>query len=135
MCKWLQTLKLIKSNQITVNVFSSCLQLVESLSYFIQKSDEVHSCPAVTHSLQYFYTASSGISSFPELLTVGMVDGQPFSYYDSEIQKEIPKQDWMAKAEAPEYWAIETQASINAEQVLKVSIDIMKKRFNQTGGE
>lgn len=135
MCKWLQTLKLIKSNQISVNVFSSCLQLVESLSYFIQKSDEVHSCPAVTHSLQYFYTASSGISSFPELVTVGMVDGQPFSYYDSEIQKEIPKQDWMAKAEGPEYWAIQTQSSINAEQVLKASIDIVKKRFNQTGGE
>ncbi|XP_039876319.1 class I histocompatibility antigen, F10 alpha chain-like isoform X3 [Simochromis diagramma] len=92
------------------------------------------SAAAVTHSLQYFYTASSGISSFPELLTVGMVDGQPFSYYDSKIGKEIPKQDWMAKAEAPEYWAIQTQASINAEQVLKVSIDIMKKRFNQTGG-
>ncbi|XP_039461592.1 H-2 class I histocompatibility antigen, Q9 alpha chain-like isoform X2 [Oreochromis aureus] len=89
---------------------------------------------AVTHSLQYFYTASSGIPSFPEFVTVGMVDGQPFTYYDSNIRKEIPKQDWMAKAEGPKYWDSQTLASIGDEQTFKASINIVKQRFNQTGG-
>lgn len=100
-----------------------------------RKSDEVHSCSAVRHSLQYFYTASSGIPSFPEFLTVGMVDGEPFSYYDSKIGKEIPKQDWMAKAEGPEYWDRQTQISIGSQQSFKNNIDVAKQRFNQTGGE
>nr|ACQ83468.1 MHC class I alpha antigen [Oreochromis niloticus] len=89
---------------------------------------------AVRHSLQYFYTASSGIPSFPEFLTVGMVDGEPFSYYDCKIGKEIPKQDWMAKAEGPEYWDRQTQISIGAQQSFKNNIDVAKQRFNQTGG-
>lgn len=57
------------------------------------------SCATVTHLLQYFYTASSGIPHFPEFVTMGVLDGQPFTYYDSKIKKESPKQDWMAKSE------------------------------------
>uniref|UniRef100_A0A3B3TJC9 Ig-like domain-containing protein n=1 Tax=Poecilia latipinna TaxID=48699 RepID=A0A3B3TJC9_9TELE len=87
-----------------------------------------------THSLKYFYTASSGIKNFPEFVTVGMVDGVPFSYYDSVIRKEIPKQDWMAKNEGPEYWERNTQKSIGSEQTFKANIGIAKERFNQTGG-
>ncbi|CAK6971633.1 H-2 class I histocompatibility antigen%2C Q9 alpha chain-like [Scomber scombrus] len=94
----------------------------------------IHSAAAVTHSLHYFYTASSGIPGFPEFLTVGLVDGQPISYYDSVIKKEIPKQDWMAKTEGPEYWERQTQVSIGTELTFKNNIDIAKQRFNQTGG-
>ncbi|KAF3707113.1 Major histocompatibility complex class I-related gene protein [Channa argus] len=92
-----------------------------------------HGAAAVTHSLKYFYTGSSGIPSFPDFLTVGLVDGQPISYYDSVIRKVIPKQDWMAQSEGPEYWESETQASIGAEPVFKGNIDTAKQRFNQTG--
>uniref|UniRef100_A0A3B5B3H3 Ig-like domain-containing protein n=1 Tax=Stegastes partitus TaxID=144197 RepID=A0A3B5B3H3_9TELE len=94
----------------------------------------VCSCASVTHSLQYFYTASSEVPGFPEFVTVGMVDGQPFSYYDSVIKKEIPKQDWIAKTEGPEYWESQTQVSIGTEQSFKANIEILKPRFNQTGG-
>ncbi|KAG7219330.1 hypothetical protein INR49_003448, partial [Caranx melampygus] len=94
----------------------------------------VFSSVTVTHSLKYFYTASSGIPNFPEFVTVGLVDGQLFSYYDSVIRKEIPKQDWIAQSEGPEYWERQTQRSIGSEQNFKANIDIVKSRFNQTGG-
>ncbi|MEQ2303103.1 hypothetical protein AMECASPLE_013287 [Ameca splendens] len=87
---------------------------------------------AVTHSLKYFYTASSGIKTFPEFVTVGMVDDQQISYYDSVIRREIPKQDWMEKMD-PDYWERNTQASIGAEQSFKADINIAMQRFNQTG--
>ncbi|KAM9386178.1 major histocompatibility complex class I-related gene protein-like isoform 2-T2 [Pholidichthys leucotaenia] len=89
---------------------------------------------AVKHSLQYFYTGSSGVPGFPGQVDVGMVDGQPISYYDSEIKKMIPKQDWMEKNEGPEYWERETQIHLGTQQAFKASIDVAKQRFNQTGG-
>uniref|UniRef100_A0A3Q2CFA8 Ig-like domain-containing protein n=1 Tax=Cyprinodon variegatus TaxID=28743 RepID=A0A3Q2CFA8_CYPVA len=87
-----------------------------------------------THSLKYFYTASSGLKNFPEFVDVGLVDDQPVSYYDSVIREKIPKQDWMAENEGPEYWKRGTERLIGTEQTYKANIDIVKQRFNQTGG-
>ncbi|KAM9384635.1 major histocompatibility complex class I-related gene protein-like isoform 1-T2 [Pholidichthys leucotaenia] len=89
---------------------------------------------AVTHSLQFFFTASSGVPGFPEFVGVGMVDGQQTEYYDSEIKKMIPKQDWMEKNEEPEFWERETNNLLGHQQTNIASIDILKQRFNQTGG-
>ncbi|XP_071357312.1 major histocompatibility complex class I-related gene protein [Trachinotus anak] len=93
-----------------------------------------HAASAVTHSLKYFYTASSGIPNFPEFVSLGVLDGQQMDYYDSNIKKVIPKQDWMAKNEGPEYWETQTQASIGDEQTFRGNIETAKNRFNQTGG-
>ncbi|KAM9386181.1 major histocompatibility complex class I-related gene protein-like [Pholidichthys leucotaenia] len=88
----------------------------------------------VPHSLQHFSTASSGVPGFPKFVVVGMIDGQQITYYDSEIKKVIPKQDWMEKNEGPEYWERHTQIEVGSQQVFKANIDIAKQRFNQTGG-
>nr|APD68785.1 MHC class I alpha antigen [Trachinotus ovatus] len=93
-----------------------------------------HDAAAVTHSLKYFYTGSSGIPNFPEFVNLGVLDGQQMDYYDSNIKKVIPKQDWMAKSEGPEYWERQTQTSIGDEQSFKVDIKTLSDRFNQTGG-
>ncbi|KAM9384602.1 major histocompatibility complex class I-related gene protein-like isoform 5-T8 [Pholidichthys leucotaenia] len=89
---------------------------------------------AVKHSLQYFLTTSSGVPGFPEFVAVGIVDGQQTEYYDSEIKKVIPKQDWMEKNVEPEFWERQTQNVIGFQQTFKVGIDILKQLFNQTGG-
>ncbi|XP_058608582.1 H-2 class I histocompatibility antigen, Q9 alpha chain-like [Onychostoma macrolepis] len=86
------------------------------------------------HSLQYFYTATSGLPNFPQFVTVGIVDGQPFTYYDSNIRRETPRQEWMAKSEGEEYWEGETQKTIGTEQSFVNNINVAKDRFNQTGG-
>nr|XP_023699460.1 class I histocompatibility antigen, F10 alpha chain-like [Paramormyrops kingsleyae] len=89
---------------------------------------------AATHSLQYVYSGSSGIPNLPEFMTVGLVDGEPFTYYDSNIRREVPRQEWMAKAVYAAYWDQQTQISMNTEPVFKNNIEIAKMRFNQTGG-
>ncbi|RXN15154.1 MHC class I antigen [Labeo rohita] len=86
------------------------------------------------HSLQYFYTGTSGLPNFPKFVTVGIVDGQTFSYYDSNIRRETPRQDWMAKSVGEDYWEQQTQVSIGDEQNFMNNINVVKDRFNQTGG-
>uniref|UniRef100_A0A8C7X3F3 MHC class I-like antigen recognition-like domain-containing protein n=1 Tax=Oryzias sinensis TaxID=183150 RepID=A0A8C7X3F3_9TELE len=60
--------------------------------------------PTVTHSLRYLHSASSGIPGFPGFVTVVLVDGQPFSYYDSVVRRELPRQSWMVQTEDPDFW-------------------------------
>eukprot|EP00063_Salmo_salar_P022132 XP_013996967.1 PREDICTED: BOLA class I histocompatibility antigen, alpha chain BL3-7-like [Salmo salar] len=88
----------------------------------------------VTHSLKYFYTASSGVPNFPEFMVVGMVDGVQIDHYDSNSQRMVPKQDWMNKQTEAEYWERETGIAFDSQQVFKDDVNILKQRFNQSGG-
>ncbi|XP_062401231.1 class I histocompatibility antigen, F10 alpha chain-like isoform X2 [Sardina pilchardus] len=85
------------------------------------------------HTLQYVYTATSGISDIPDFISVGILDGVEISYYDPSLKRNIPKQDWMGPLDQ-EYWNSETGISKNYEQIFKVDLDILGKRFNHTKG-
>ncbi|XP_072769716.1 major histocompatibility complex class I-related gene protein-like isoform X1 [Nerophis lumbriciformis] len=96
---------------------------------------QMHSVTPVIHTLQYFHTASSQVPNFPEFVSVGYVDGVEIIYYDSNIRKAESKQDWMNKitAEDPKYWQRQTEISVGNEFNDKHSLEVLKKRFNQTG--
>ncbi|XP_061922695.1 class I histocompatibility antigen, F10 alpha chain-like [Entelurus aequoreus] len=91
---------------------------------------------SVIHTLKYFYTSSSQVPNFPEFVIVGYVDEVQIDYCDSESRKAEAKQDWMNQIteEDPNYWQRQTENFVVAEQVDKVNIEILKKRFNHTGG-
>ncbi|XP_056431209.1 major histocompatibility complex class I-related gene protein-like [Gadus chalcogrammus] len=94
-----------------------------------------HDVSSVIHSLHTFATASSGLSTFPEFLIVHMVDEVQIEYYDSNTRRIITKQDWVDQAnEDPGYLESQTERRKGNQQVAKVSMGILKKRFNQTGG-
>ncbi|KAG5264896.1 hypothetical protein AALO_G00259220 [Alosa alosa] len=63
-----------------------------------------------------------------------MVDGNQFCHYDSVSKQAVPKQDWIKKHEGPKYWERETGIFMGSQQTYKANIDIIKERFNQTGG-
>ncbi|XP_061922687.1 class I histocompatibility antigen, F10 alpha chain-like [Entelurus aequoreus] len=108
-----------------MNLFLFCLLVVQ-----------MHSGAPVIHTLKYFYTSSSQVPNFPEFVMVGYVDEVQVVHYDSESRKAEAKQDWMNQIteENPNYWQRQTEGCVAAEQVDKVNIEILKKRFNQTGG-
>uniref|UniRef100_A0A3B3C816 Class I histocompatibility antigen, F10 alpha chain-like n=1 Tax=Oryzias melastigma TaxID=30732 RepID=A0A3B3C816_ORYME len=94
----------------------------------------INSAAAVTHSLRFLHTAAAGIPAFPEFVTVVLVDGQPFSYYDSQLRRELPRQSWTLQAEEPDFWERRTNKSIVDEQVFRSKVEMIKPSFNQTGG-
>ncbi|XP_061755452.1 class I histocompatibility antigen, F10 alpha chain-like isoform X6 [Nerophis ophidion] len=97
---------------------------------------QMHRVTPVIHTLQYFYTVSSQVPNFPEYVSVGYVDGVQISHYDSNSRKAEAKQDWMNKitAEDPKYWQRETEIGVGNELIGKHNLEVLKKRFNQTGG-
>ncbi|XP_036455147.1 class I histocompatibility antigen, F10 alpha chain-like [Colossoma macropomum] len=92
------------------------------------------SVEAASHSLQYIITATTSRIHFPEYTVVGLVDGEQFVYYDSNISKMIPKTEWMKKNEGEKYWNRETQKQEGAQEIFRANLDILMKRFNQTDG-
>ncbi|CAK6984278.1 major histocompatibility complex class I-related gene protein-like [Scomber scombrus] len=90
----------------------------------------------VIHTLKKFFTASSQVPNFPEFVVVGMVNDVQIHHYDSNTMRKEPKQDWMngITEDDPHYWERETQIFMGLQQEFKGNINILKKRFNQTGG-
>ncbi|XP_019746233.1 H-2 class I histocompatibility antigen, K-B alpha chain-like [Hippocampus comes] len=105
------------------------------LVLFVATLQTLNVTPA-RHTLRYFITASSQITKLPEYWEVAYVDGVQISHFDSNSRKTKAKLDWVNKiaTEDPDFWERELRGSIGNEQVFKVSLEIAKERFNQTGG-
>ncbi|XP_053190800.1 class I histocompatibility antigen, F10 alpha chain-like [Scomber japonicus] len=90
------------------------------------------------HSLKYIYTAFSkpvGLPGIHQFTAMGQMDGTMIDYYDSDIQRKVPKQDWMKVRLPSDYWEKGTQSRQSKQQWFKVNIDILKKRMNQTNDD
>ncbi|XP_044190659.1 major histocompatibility complex class I-related gene protein-like isoform X8 [Thunnus albacares] len=90
------------------------------------------------HSLTYIYTAFSkpvGLPGIHEFTALGLMDDRMIDYYDSDLKKKVPKQPWMKERLPADYWEKGTQSRLSKQQWFKDSIDILKKRMNQTDND
>ncbi|XP_064175871.1 H-2 class I histocompatibility antigen, alpha chain-like [Anguilla rostrata] len=84
--------------------------------------------------MKNFYTAVTAGIDFPEFTAVGMLDDEPFTYYDSDIKRKIPKTEWIKENVGADYWDRYTQILTGTQQTFKANIGIAMQRFNQTQG-
>ncbi|XP_060763921.1 class I histocompatibility antigen, Non-RT1.A alpha-1 chain-like [Neoarius graeffei] len=95
----------------------------------------VHPSSAGSHTLQYQYTAVGGIN-FTEFTAVGLVDGEQFVFYDTNIKEMIPKTELAQKisADDPDYWNRETKRMREEDDRFRDRLVNIIQSFNQTQG-
>ncbi|KAK7136578.1 hypothetical protein R3I93_016802 [Phoxinus phoxinus] len=95
--------------------------------------------PLVYSDLHSFITTYTGIKGLtaagtPEFSAVTTLDGEQIDYYDSDIKKLIPKQDWMEEFTSTELWTEDTEIRQYVQQIYRDNINFIMERFNQTHG-
>ncbi|XP_058022382.1 H-2 class I histocompatibility antigen, Q9 alpha chain-like isoform X1 [Ahaetulla prasina] len=92
---------------------------------------------ASSHSMKYFYTGISEPSQGqPHFVSLGFVDDQLFSSYDSHSRRMKPRVSWMEKVgqEDPQYWDRNTQNERSNEEVFREGLETLRLRYNQSEG-
>ncbi|XP_063152374.1 H-2 class I histocompatibility antigen, Q9 alpha chain-like isoform X2 [Candoia aspera] len=90
-----------------------------------------------SHSLKYFFSSMSDPSQgLPHFVSLGYVDGQVFVHYDSSSRTRQPRVSWMEQAgkEDPQYWDRETQNVRGTEELFRVDLETLRRRYNQSEG-
>uniref|UniRef100_A0A673MS38 Ig-like domain-containing protein n=1 Tax=Sinocyclocheilus rhinocerous TaxID=307959 RepID=A0A673MS38_9TELE len=88
------------------------------------------------HTFITLYTEINGqtVAGFPDISAVTTLDGQQIDYYDSEIKKLIPKQDWMKEFASEDRFKEYTEFRERVQQTNKINIRFIMERFNQSHG-
>ncbi|XP_068855727.1 class I histocompatibility antigen, F10 alpha chain-like isoform X2 [Aphelocoma coerulescens] len=87
----------------------------------------------VLHSLRYLHVAVSEPGpGVPQFVSVGFLDGIPFTRYDSERGRKVPLTPWMEKGAEPGYWDSETELCKGHQQVYAVNLERARDRYNES---
>ncbi|XP_016161179.1 PREDICTED: class I histocompatibility antigen, F10 alpha chain-like isoform X1 [Ficedula albicollis] len=87
----------------------------------------------VLHSLRYLHVAVSEPSlGIPQFMSVGYLDGIPFTRYDSERGRMEPLTQWIKDSADPEYWDRVTQICVGSQHVTAWNLQTVRDRYNQT---
>ncbi|XP_056438606.1 class I histocompatibility antigen, Gogo-B*0103 alpha chain-like [Gadus chalcogrammus] len=89
---------------------------------------------AEVHSLFYIYTAFTrpvGLPGIPEFSAMGLLDGRPIDYFDSDTQVKVPREDWMRERLDKEYWDKGTSSRRTKQQWFKDNLKIVTERLGK----
>ncbi|KAK2906602.1 hypothetical protein Q8A67_005587 [Cirrhinus molitorella] len=88
------------------------------------------------HNFTTTYTEMNGqmVAEIPEISSVTVLDGQPIDFYDAEIKKLIPRQDWMKEFASGGRFKEYTEFRERLQRTNEISIHVLMERFNQTHG-
>ncbi|XP_073339302.1 major histocompatibility complex class I-related gene protein-like [Pagrus major] len=96
-----------------------------------------HFASSVKHSLNYIFTASSGLPDFPEFVAEAVVDENLLVYCDNSKKIIELQHDWMKKVLENDPHQLEQYKGSCFKwdpPYFKATINILKQRFNQSGG-
>ncbi len=70
----------------------------------------------------------------PAFSSVTTLDWEQIDYYDSEIQKLIPRQDWMKEFTSGDRFKEYTEIRERVQQTNKINITVLMEQFNHSHG-
>ncbi|NWY66690.1 HA1F protein, partial [Erithacus rubecula] len=89
----------------------------------------------VLHSLRYLHVRVSEPSpGIPQFVSIGYLDGIPFTRYDSERGRVEPLTQWIKDGAEPEYWDEQTQISVRNQHMDARNLNNLRNRYNQSRG-
>uniref|UniRef100_A0A8C0UEN0 Ig-like domain-containing protein n=1 Tax=Cyanistes caeruleus TaxID=156563 RepID=A0A8C0UEN0_CYACU len=87
------------------------------------------------HSLHYLDVAVSEPSpGVPQFMSLGFMDGIPFTRYDSERGQVELLMQWMEDGAEPGYWESQTQIAVRNQHLDARNLETLQHRYNQSGG-
>ncbi|XP_052446436.1 major histocompatibility complex class I-related gene protein-like [Carassius gibelio] len=86
------------------------------------------------HTFTTLYTEINGIAGIPASFAVATLDGRQIDYYDSEMKKLIPRQDWMKEFMSGDRFKEYAEIRERVQQTNKINITVLMQQFNQTRG-
>uniref|UniRef100_A0A673J5I3 Ig-like domain-containing protein n=1 Tax=Sinocyclocheilus rhinocerous TaxID=307959 RepID=A0A673J5I3_9TELE len=89
-----------------------------------------------SHTFTTLYTEINGqtIAGIPEFSSVTTLDGRQIDFYDSEIKKLIPRQDWMKEFASGDRFKEYTEIREQVQQIYKINIHFLMQQFNHSHG-
>uniref|UniRef100_A0A8C8SQS4 Ig-like domain-containing protein n=1 Tax=Pelusios castaneus TaxID=367368 RepID=A0A8C8SQS4_9SAUR len=94
-----------------------------------------HAEEEVAHSLQYFVTAvSDPAPGLPAYVSLGYLDDHVFVEFDSENRLYKTRARWIEDNVGADYWESGTKRGVVKQDVYRVNVRTVMKRYNQTGG-
>ncbi|XP_014118460.1 PREDICTED: class I histocompatibility antigen, F10 alpha chain-like isoform X2 [Pseudopodoces humilis] len=70
----------------------------------------------------------------PQFMSLGFVDGIPFTRYDSEWGWKVPLTQWMEWGAELGYWERQTQIAVRNQHIVARNLETLRHRYNQSGG-
>uniref|UniRef100_A0A3Q1JB78 Ig-like domain-containing protein n=1 Tax=Anabas testudineus TaxID=64144 RepID=A0A3Q1JB78_ANATE len=88
------------------------------------------------HFLTYFLTTSSGLHTFPEFVSVSVVDGVQVCYCDNDSMRVEPRHDWIKQIfqDHPEHLDWLSRDCRATREFLREAMGRIQLHFNHTGG-
>ncbi len=82
------------------------------------------------------YTELNGqpVAGTPAFSSVTTLDWEQIDYYDSEIKKLIPRQDWMKEFTFGDRFKEYTEIRERVQQTNKINITVLMEQFNHSHG-
>ncbi|XP_026054675.1 major histocompatibility complex class I-related gene protein-like [Carassius auratus] len=89
-----------------------------------------------SHTFTTLYTEINGlaIAGIPEFSSVTTLDGRQIDYYDSEIKKLIPRQDWIKEFMSGDRFKEYTEIRERVQQTNKINITFLMQQFSHSYG-
>ncbi|XP_060541688.1 class I histocompatibility antigen, F10 alpha chain-like isoform X5 [Pantherophis guttatus] len=89
------------------------------------------------HSLKHFHiTTSDPSQGLFHFVSLGYVDGQLFTSYDSNSRRVKPRVSWVEKVgkDDPQYWDTQSQIGHSNEELSRDDLQTLRSRYNQSKG-